>query len=444
MSNESSANDPTQVNYCPALMIAAPASGCGKTTVTAGLARLHARQGRKVTVFKVGPDFLDPLILHRAGAQPVYNLDLWMVGERDCAHLLARAAAQSELILVEAAMGLFDGEPSAADLARRFGLPVASVIDAGAMAQSFGALALGLAQYDTRLRHVGVLANRVASEGHETMLRESLRPPAQWLGALWRDDALLLPERHLGLVTAAELPDLDARLERIADALAATKLAYAPEPVAFAAPVQERAMLSAWLEGRCIAVAQDAAFCFLYPANLECLTEMGAQLAFFSPLDDAGLPDCDALYLPGGYPELHAARLAANTPMRTAIQEACRMGKPVLAECGGMMSLFDTLVDADGAHFPMWGVLPGTVHMQTRLAALGLQAIDTRHGELRGHTFHYSRLDTPLVPVARAVRYRAGSEGEAVYRQANMTASYVHAYFPSNPAAVAALFRVDT
>ncbi|MBQ1764642.1 MAG: cobyrinate a,c-diamide synthase, partial [Aquincola sp.] len=209
-----------RIARCPAMLIAAPASGQGKTSVTAALARLHRRAGRRVRVFKTGPDFLDPMVLAQASGQPVQQLDLWMGGEGHCRALLHEAASQADLILVEGVMGLHDGEPSTADLALRFGLPVLAVIDGSAMAQTFGALALGLAQYRPGLAWAGVLANRVAGEGHARMLRDSLPPHLAWWGALPRDEGLSLPERHLGLVPAAELADLAQRIERAADALA--------------------------------------------------------------------------------------------------------------------------------------------------------------------------------------------------------------------------------
>ncbi|MES2955886.1 MAG: cobyrinate a,c-diamide synthase, partial [Pseudomonadota bacterium] len=303
---------------CPAILVAAPASGQGKTTVACALARLHTRQGRRVRVFKCGPDFLDPYWLALASGAAVHQLDLWMTGEADCAQRLHAAAREADLIIVEGVMGLFDGQPSAADLAQRFDLPLLTVIDASAMAGTFGALAWGLQTYRTGLRFAGVLANRVASSGHAAMLEESLRDAAQWQGALMRSEAFSLPERHLGLVMSAEMDDAMARLDAAADALAGTKLgqmdAHALQAwaVNFAAPADAASATPELLQGLTIAVARDAAFCFLYAANLHCLQAMGARLVFFSPLADAALPDCDALWLPGGYPELHAATLAAN------------------------------------------------------------------------------------------------------------------------------------
>ena len=222
--------------HCPALLVAAPASGQGKTTVTAALARLHRQAGRRVRVFKCGPDFLDPLILAAASGAPVENLDLWMCGPADGAARLYAAAGEADLILVEGVMGLYDGAPSSADIARRFGLPVLAVIDAGAMAQTFGAVAHGLATYGEGVTLAGVLANGVGSPHHADLLQNSLPAGVAWYGALARDAATTLPERHLGLRQATEIADLDARLGRLADALAhsAPEAHPLPPPVTFA------------------------------------------------------------------------------------------------------------------------------------------------------------------------------------------------------------------
>lgn len=423
--------------HCPALFVAAPASGQGKTTVTAALARLHARQGRRVRVFKCGPDFLDPQIHAVASGAPVHSLDLGMCGESDAAWRLSAAAREAELILVEGVMGLFDGEPSGADLAQRFGLPVMAVIDARAMAQTFAAVAWGLAHYRTGLPFSGVLANRVGSEHHAHLLRAALPPGMRWYGALARDPAATLPGRHLGILQAAEITDLTARLDRMADALAATGAGALPPPVAFeGVPPPTIAPL---LAGCRIAVARDAAFGFLYPANLETLAALGARLVFFSPLAGDLLPDCDALWLPGGYPELHGAVLSAHTALWAAVRAHVGAGKPALAECGGMMSLFETLVDKEGVTHALAGILPGCSVMQPRLVALGTQRVALPEGRLSGHTFHHSRSDTPLAPLALA-QSMDGGPGEPVYRIGRLTASYVHFYFPSAPEAVARLF----
>ena len=426
---------------CPALLIAAPASGQGKTTVTAALARLHARQGRRVTVFKCGPDFLDPQIHAFASGSPCYNLDLGMCGEADATWRLAAAAEVSDLILIEGVMGLYDGSPSAADLARRFGVPVLVVIDGAAMAQTFGALAHGLATFEPGLPFAGALANHVGSPGHAALLAASLPPGMRFYGALPKDAAAALPERHLGLLQAEEIADLGVRLDTIADHLAATGAAELPPAVDFA-PAAPPA-LPPRLAGKTIAVARDAAYGFIYPANLDTLAGLGARLEFFSPLAGEPLPACDAVWLPGGYPELHAAELAARTHLWAALRAHVAAGRPLLAECGGMMGLFESLVDGAGTQHAMAGLLPGTVTMQPRLAALGIQATTLPEGRFAGHTFHYSQTATPLVPLTHAeplASRRAGQRGEAIYRQQRLTASYLHFYFPSNPAGTAALF----
>ena len=448
----------TALPHCPALLIAAPASGQGKTTVTAALARLHTRRGRRVRVFKCGPDFLDPHWHQLASGHPVHNLDLWLTGEDDIRARLHAAAASSDLILIEGVMGLFDGAPSAADLAQKLGIPVLAVIDSSAMAGTFGALVHGLRHYRPGLPWAGALANRVASEGHQRMLQAAVladESPAQsdaidggWLGALRRDAGFSLPERHLGLTVASELPDAMARLDALADALESTPLGQLDGvglqrwSVAFQAPAERQ--VAPLLQGRTLAIARDAAFCFIYPANLDLLRALGAELVFFSPVADEPLPPCDAVWLPGGYPELYAPALVNGVRCRASLAEHIAAGKPVWAECGGMMPLFDGLTLSDSTRVPMWGLLPGEVAMQPRLAALGPQRWDTGQGELRGHTFHYSLTHSPLVPIAQTVPGSKFGKPEAVYCLGSVRASYFHAWFASNPEASAQLFLPET
>lgn len=429
------------IRHCPALFISAPASGQGKTTITAALARHHVERGRQVRVFKTGPDFLDPMILERASGNPVYQLDMWMGGEEHCRHLLYRAAGEADLILIEGVMGLFDGERSSADLAMLFGIPVLMVIDGSAMAQTFGAVAHGLASYRAGLPIAGVFANRVASANHYQMLAESLPPGLTSYGWLPRDANIALPERHLGLVQATEIADLDARIVQAAQTLKGVNDGLPPS-VKFTAPTTTS--YSAPLKNVRIAIARDAAFTFLYRANLDLLREQGAELIFFSPLNDAALPDADALYLPGGYPELHLDELAANQAMKAAIQAHHAAGKPIVAECGGMLYLLDSLTNTQGRRAQLLGMLPGHAVMQERLANLGMHSAALPEGPMRGHTFHYSRMESPLVPTVLSEGARAGRRGEPVYRLGRLHAAYLHLYFPSNPVAAARLFLPDT
>ncbi|WP_334184407.1 cobyrinate a,c-diamide synthase [Novosphingobium sp.] len=421
---------------CPALLVAAPSSGQGKTLVTAALAQRHVRAGRRVRVFKCGPDFLDPMVHEVASGAPVHQLDLFMCGEDQCRALLHEAAQEADLILVEGVMGLFDGTPSSADLARHFGLPVMAVMDGSSMAQTFGALVHGLATYREDVTLAAVLANRVGSERHAELLQCGIPEGVQWLGAMRRNEDMGLPERHLGLVQAGEIADIEARIDRAADLLPQSAL-WLPDPVTFPAP-RAAPPVPAALAGRRIAIARDEAFGFIYRANLDFLERAGARLSFFSPLRDVTLPDCDALWLPGGYPELHLTTLSANHPMIEAVRSHFLAGRPILAECGGMLYACEGLTDAAGTGAPMLGLLPARAAMQKRLVALGMQEADMAGHTVRGHTFHYSRLETALEPIALA-RTPDGRTGERIFRQGSLTASYMHLYFPSAPELIAAL-----
>ncbi|MBV8469095.1 MAG: cobyrinate a,c-diamide synthase [Burkholderiaceae bacterium] len=438
---------------CPALMISAPASGQGKTSVTAALARAARRQGRRVRVFKTGPDYLDPMVLERASGHPVYQLDLFMAGLEACRQLLAQAAADADLILVEGVMGLFDGQPSSADLAAAFGLPVLAVLDASGMAQTFAALATGLQRFRADIEVCGVVANRVGSEAHGRMLTQGLPENLPLVAALPRQDALSLPERHLGLIQALEMPNLERQLETWADAWDQVTAASGQSALQFARPVSftlssdEAANTATYaaqpLKGRRIAVAQDACFSFIYPANLDTLKALGAELRCFSPLAGEALPECDALWLPGGYPELHARALTGHPGFFASLRSHLQMDKPLLAECGGMLCLLDQLTDIEGTTHAMASLMPGHARMQARLAALGLQSLAWPEGKLRGHSFHYSSLDTPLQAASRAHNPNGGRTAEALYLQGSLRASYVHHYFASNPEVVAAFFNRD-
>jgi cobyrinic acid a,c-diamide synthase len=424
------------------LLVAATASGQGKTTITAALARGLVRQGQRVRVFKCGPDFIDPMLLERACGSTVHTLDLWMVGLDACRRCLAEAARDADVVLIEGVMGLYDGNPSAADLSRAFDIPVLAVIDASSMAQTAGAVVQGLRDYGP-VQMAGVIANRVASEGHRQMVAASLRGIP--LLATLPKQTRALPERHLGLVLPGEVDDIDAILDELADQLHLDTQAWqaiTPRLPDHAEPDQPIPPL---LAGKTVAVARDAAFCFIYSANLDVLRQLGAQLAFFSPLADEAIPDdADAVWLPGGYPELHMEALSKAARWRDSIRAVHAAGLPILAECGGMMAVAESITDKEGHRFTMPALLPGQVFMQQRLGGLGSQGMPTAAGEMRGHTFHYSHLDTGLAPAAHTVKHPSGAQGEAVYRLGSLTATYFHSFFASNPLATASLFTKGT
>lgn len=425
-----------QPQTCAALIISAPASGQGKTTVTATLAWHYRRQGKQVRIFKVGPDFLDPMILSFASGHPVYQVDLWMVGETHSRLLIADAAKQADIILIEGVMGLFDGAPSTADLAATLGIPVLAVIDASAMAQTFAALAFGLAKFRQDVTVAGVLANRVGSARHAEMLTSALPDDLPCLATMPRQTESL-PSRYLGLVQAEELTDLSEHLDRLADSIQLNRNFVLSQIKLDSAPVEH---LPPLLKDIRIGVAKDAAFAFVYQANLNCLAAMGAELIFFSPLTDTTLPEVDSLYLPGGYPELHLETLSQNMSMRQTICEHINTNKPVLAECGGMLYLCRTLTDKHDQHAEMCGVLATDAKLQARLTALALQQVTLDNNTLRGHTYHHSLLENQPDAIVYAECPNGNNVSEAVFQQQRLTASYIHFYFPSAPELIARWF----
>ncbi len=376
---------------------------------------------------------------------PVEPLDLWMVGEMLCRRKLYESAGESDLILIEGALGLFDGSPSGADLAATFGIPVLALIDARGMGQTLGAVALGLIHYGAAkgLRFWGIAANRVASARHAEMIAAGMPAGVPYLGPIPRLESVL-PSRHLGLVQATEIADLDARLAAAAEGISGLPLVELPEAIGFAPPIPDSQPIRSDrpLRGRRIAIARDLAFSFIYPDNLRLLRELGAELRFFSPLADAGI-EADAIWLPGGYPELYLAELAANDSMHQALKDHVRAGRPIYAECGGMLYLLERLIDQHGEAMPLVGLLPGEGRMQDRLAGLGMQSLILPEGELRGHSFHYSTMETPLVPIAYGRRHPDGRPGEPWYRHGPIRASYLHLYFPSAPQEAAALLMAS-
>ena len=423
---------------CPAIFISAPASGQGKTTITAGLARYHHQQGRKVRVFKTGPDYLDPLILHRASHHAVEQVDLWMMGENYCRQLLYQAACEADLIIIEGAMGLFDGDPSSADLAEFFGIPIITVINAKAMAQTFGAIAHGLTSYRETLSFVGVVANGVGSPRHKDLIEQSMPEKVNLLGCFPRKEEMELPHRHLGLIDPDEIEDFDQRLDLIAAEIALTNISALPEAVEFKQSIDED--ITAELSGYRIAIAKDEAFSFIYAENIRLLEALGADLFYFSPLYDTKLPEVDVLWLPGGYPELHKEKLQNNTAIQASIKLHYNEGKKILAECGGMLYIQKSLTGIEGDTAKMVGLIPGEGHMRTRSGCQGMQSAMLPEGEVRAHAHHHSRSEATLEPIAFGKRATHPAPGEAIYRSNGLTASYLHLFFPSNKDAIVQLF----
>jgi len=428
---------------CPALFLAAPASGQGKTTITAALARMLKRRGKVVRVFKTGPDYLGPQILEQASGQPVEQIDMWMAGEAWCQNKFFEAAQVADLILVEGAMGMFDGEPSSADLAARFGIPIAIVMDVKGMAQTAAAIVKGLAEFRTDVEVVGLIANKCGTERHRKLIEDALPKNIPLLASLQRSDDVALPERHLGLVQASEVAaELEQRFEAGADWLEQAGVANILErfkPVEFLpAPLEPVEPL---LTGIRVGVARDAAFSFIYQANLQLLRDMGAEIEFFSPLADQSLPQVDSLWFPGGYPELHTEALSRNSGLIAELKSFHAQARPILAECGGLLYCLETLTDLEGDKYPMAGLLPGHGAMRGKRGCQGMQTAPLPEGDVRAHAHHRSRSDSTPEPIAFGRRQRHPAPGEAIYREGNLTATYLHLFFPSNPQAISEIFK---
>ena len=388
-----------------ALIIAAPSSGAGKTTVTLALLRALRRRGVRVASAKVGPDYIDPAFHAAASGRPCRNLDPWAMRPETLRHQLDRAADGADLLIVEGVMGLFDGAAdgggSTADLAALLKLPVLLVLDVRGQTVSAAAVAKGFMGFRDDVRIAGVLLNRVGSVRHADLIRpafDGLGLPV--LGALARTDAIALPSRHLGLVQAGEQADLEGFLERAADVVegavdldrlmaVAGQIAGRAEPSVAVPPL-----------GAQIAVARDTAFAFAYPHVLDGWRAAGADLSFFSPLADEAPSDrADAIYLPGGYPELHAGRLASADRFRLGMRTAAARGAVVYGECGGYMALGAGLVDGEGMRHEMLGLLPVETSYASPRRHLGYRRItlsaETPLGpagtRYRGHEFHFAR-----------------------------------------------------
>jgi cobyrinic acid a,c-diamide synthase len=449
-------------NVSGRLVIAGTHSGVGKTTVTVGLIAALCQRGLTVQPFKVGPDFIDPSYHSLAAGRPSRNLDAWLLPPERVRSCFGRAAGTADLALIEGVMGLYDGSDydnesgSTAEVAKLLGAPVVLVLDAGKIARSAAAIALGYQQFDEDLTLAGFIVNRVAGESHgrgvAAAVERSTGLPV--LGWLPREEQLQVPERHLGLIPTAE-PGRWQEFTHAAGTVAARYLdldrllALARR----APPLSEQGSLHVLSEPRCladderpiIAVARDEAFTFTYEDNLDLLRAAGAQVVQFSPLRDEALPPRTAgILLCGGFPEVYAERLAANRALHAALWAAQRLEMPMYAECGGLMYLTEAIHDANGGAHSMVGLLPGRCEMGGRLTlgyrvarAAGASWFLSENEEVRGHEFHYSAwhgrpADLPPAYLLRPRLGRAEAQPEGA-RVGNLWASYVHVHFGAKP-----------
>jgi len=450
---------------CKAILIAGTGSGVGKTSVTLGLVAALKRRGLTVQTFKVGPDFLDPAWLALASGRPCYNLDGWMCGETYVRNLFAAKSADADIAVVEGVMGLFDGaDPanstgSSAEIARWLGLPILLVVNSHGVARTLAATVSGFCSFEAGVRISGVVANQSGSDRHARWLQASLQaaslPPLA--GAIPRQSLPTLPSRHLGLVSADSIKLLPHLLQELAakieqhlniDALLKTAAtALQPKTPLAVATVAKAVTVK-------LGIAKDEAFHFYYQDNLEILAAQGAELVTFSPLHDTALPpDLDGIYLGGGYPEEYAATLSANSTMLADMRTFIASGRPVYAECGGLMYLSCGIELLDGSRHPLVEVLPFYTRMLSRRKALGYVEVtlrqDTLIGQagslLWGHEFHYSEIIEDntvdqLRPYKTARRNSNNSQLQG-YQQGNLLASYVQLHFARCPQAAAYLIK---
>jgi cobyrinic acid a,c-diamide synthase len=428
------------------LILAAPASGSGKTLIAAGLLRHLARRGVCVAAAKAGPDYIDPGFHAAASGRPCVNLDLWAMRPATLAGLVAALEADADLVLCEGVMGLFDGAGpdgeagSTATLARLTGWPVVLVVDARRQGASAAALIGGFARHDPQVPLAGVIFNRVAGRRHLDLLEIALArhiPDLPCLGAMPQDPALALAERHLGLVPAGERSDSETVIEHaaavVSDALDVDALLAlaGPSILGSAAPAPPLMPL-----GQRIAVARDAAFAFSYPAVLDGWRRAGAALSFFSPLaDESPDPDADAIYLPGGYPELHAGRLAMAERFVAGLRRAAAAGTFIYGECGGYMALGEALSDADGQTHRMAGLLPLATSFAERRLHLGYRALTLlreaplgpARSRFRGHEFHYATTVSAAGEALFAAADSCGVDlGDIGLRRGSVAGSFMH------------------
>ncbi len=417
----------------PSLLIAAPLSESGKSTLTMGLLRAYTRRGLATQAFKCGPDYVDPKLHSVATGRPAVNLDLFMYGTERVQALYDHYSQDAQAVIVEGVMGLFDGydrdKGSAADIARLLDLPVVLVVTPRSMAYTVAPLLYGLQHFDPRVRIAGVIFNKVSSERHLTYLTQAATDAGvPVLGSLPRVDDISIPSRYLGL-DVDDLAQIDRYANQVADLLEQhldidRLLAISSErkELPHEAPALQKLASSA---PRRIAVARDDAFNFLYQENVRQLEQWG-EVTYFSPLSDSSLPPSDFVYLPGGYPELHLEQLSANKSMLDSLRDYIRGGGAMLAEGGGMLLLCEAIIDEKGISYPLVGALQQTATMQQRGLALGYRQLEIAGVAVRGHEFHYSRILDPLPSTAQQYNAWGDPVATALWHTGHCYATYTH------------------
>ncbi|HMK56454.1 MAG TPA: cobyrinate a,c-diamide synthase [Dissulfurispiraceae bacterium] len=436
------------------LVISGTHSGCGKTTVTLGILAALTGRGTSVQSFKAGPDFIDAGVHRLATGRQAINLDLWMCGDDGVRSSFCRYAGSADIAVVEGVMGLFDGAQGTSALACMLGLPVILVVDAYGMAESAGALVHGYAAWTeaSGVKLAGVIFNRVGSARHYERLKNSVQRDVEVLGYVLRDADVEMPSRHLGLATADEMPMTRIQVEALASQVEANvdidriiELSDLENDDICGRFVSRPGRVALTMR---IGIARDIAFSFYYDENLDLLRESGAEIVTFSPLWDSELPpNINALYIGGGYPELHAEQLSANSSMIESIRAWASSGRPVYAECGGLMYLSKGIRDFGGHLFDMTGIFPFETEMQKRRSGLGYREITLKEpcilgragATLRGHEFHYSAVASGqdvaisgLKKIYDIVDAQGSSLGCEGYSIGSALASYVHIHFGSN------------
>jgi cobyrinic acid a,c-diamide synthase len=437
------------------LIIAGERSGVGKTSITLAVVRSLLDRSLKVQCFKVGPDFIDPGYHALVTGRPSRNLDGWMMGKNYCISSFENNSQNVDMAVIEGVMGLFDAydgtseDGSTAQMAKWLSLPVILIIDGSSLARSAGAVALGFEAYDRELEIAGIIFNRVAGENHFRYLCDGVkaRCKAEILGYVQRNSEWVIGERHLGLIMAEEFRDLQQRVGAMSHQLEQT--VNVDRIISLVKPIKHQTQRPdghKHLPGSvAIGVARDEAFCFYYQDNLEYLEQCGAELVFFSPIHDNGLPPgISGLYLPGGYPELYASALSRNERMRTEILDFCKAGKPVYAECGGFLYLLKNIVDQHDIMHEMAGLFTAQARMLPHLQRLGYVEGEIQKGcpfltegeRFKGHEFHYSDISKMPEHIARCYRVIGKKSRPAFfegYTLHNTVASYIHMHFASNP-----------